>query len=57
MNVKALTVYFELVLVPPQSHSDYILAEYGPEDKFWDAIDFIVSSGVELPYIRYPGPT
>lgn len=50
MDIKAITVYFELGLVDPSLHGDYILAEYGKEDKFWEAVE---GSGIDLPYVKF----
>ena len=50
IDKKALTVYVELGLVHPSLHREYILKEYGKEDKFWDALE---ASGINLPYINF----
>lgn len=50
MDVKALTVYFELGLVHPDLQADYIRQEYGKEDKFWEALD---ATGIDLPYVNF----
>ena len=50
MDIKAITVYFELGLVHPDLQGAFIKQEYGKEDKFWEALE---ATGLELPYVNY----
>jgi len=48
-TIKALCVYFELCLVHPSLHGQYIKQEFGGEDKFWNTLE---STGIDLPYVK-----
>jgi len=44
----AVVVYFELGLLDPSLHHDYIMQYYDTEDGFWELLE---QTGLKLPYL------